>query len=103
MTFGAKIYKIKKDKVDEWRAWCTKLGTELRELALSTIKEEGNTLEGFVLFQIGDDFFTLGFGEGDFLPANIDKEINRLHIEKKKECLDENIAVELLYFLKTGE
>jgi hypothetical protein len=100
---GCKIYKLKKDKVSEWREWCAKLNSSLQEEALQTLKEEGNSLEAFLIFEIGGEFYTIGLGIGEFLPVNKDQEINTMHINKKKECFEKAIPTENLYLLHLAE
>jgi hypothetical protein len=38
--------------------------------------------------------------EGECLPANMNREINRIHAEKKKECIESVDTPEILYNIK---
>ena len=93
------LFKIKEGKVDTWKAWCNELNTTLREDALITIKEEGNTQEVFVIFNLNDEWYTIGLGEGENVPAT-DREINKKHRAISKECLEKIGKVSCLYNLK---
>lgn len=97
--FSCKIYKLKKDKVSEWKKWCSKIDNSLQEEALRTLKEEESSLETFLIFEINNEFYTIGFGIGKFLAINQDRKLNTMHMKKKKECFEKIIPVENLYSL----
>ncbi len=93
------IFKIKKDKVEVWKAWCHELNTVLREQARETIHEEGNIHETFLIFELGGEMYTIGLAEGKNLPAT-EKEINRKHKELSFECLDKVSKAFSLYNIR---
>ena len=97
---NCKVYKIRKDKIIEWKSWCEKLNTILREEALHTLREEGNFLETFFLFEIDGEYYTIGFGIGEFLPTAKNEKINAIHVQKKKDCFEKAIHTEELYRLE---
>lgn len=93
------LFKIKEGKLEIWKNWCHELNTSLRVEATETIKEEGNVQEVFVLFELNNEWYTIGLGEGENLPAS-DKEINKKHRATAKECLKKIGRVSCLYNLK---
>ncbi len=101
--FGARLYSILPGKEDVWKTWCEELQTTHAEAARQTLRDEGASIEGFVAFWIDGKMFTLGFAEGELLVADQNKELNRLHREKKMACLGTPMDVESLYILKADE
>lgn len=102
MTKPINIFRIKENKIGQWKDWCTKLQTEYKEEALETMREEGIIWESFQLFKINNTFYTLGV---DFSPNNSsrkeisEKNLNKIHQSKKKECLEFVSKTEILYDL----
>lgn len=96
------IFRIKTNKKDTWVEWCSLLAGEYRKEATDTLHEEALIRELFIIFEKDFDYFTIGLGEseGEILPANMTKEINRRHKDKKKECLEYIGPVSVLYDLK---
>lgn len=93
------LFKIRPGKLEKWKDWCYELENNLREEALITLKEEKCTQELFILFSINEDFYTVGMGEGECLPATL-REINIKHKEISKECLEKIDQISTLYHLK---
>lgn len=91
------LYKIKQNKLDAWKKWCTYLMTHEKEV-LKTMKYEGVTLEGFLLFELNGKFYTLGFGDEGTSPADMTNELNQKHSKTKTECLEKVSRAESLYF-----
>lgn len=77
-----KIFKIRDGKFKQWKDWCDYLLAHKSEV-LDTLKEEKVTREVCVLY--GDKVLYVMEGEG--LPAT-DREINRLHVKNRQECLE---------------
>ncbi|MFO0704403.1 MAG: DUF6176 family protein [Candidatus Andersenbacteria bacterium] len=96
------LFKIKKGKLEAWLNWCKLLHTTYRKDAIRTLSEEGLTHEGFGIFKLNEEHYTIGFSVGENLPANMNKEINQKHRAMKKECLEKIGPVELNYELATG-
>ncbi len=94
------LFKIKEGKVAKWRDWCRLLETTYKNEAIESLKEEGMSYEAFFIFTIGDDFYTIGIGEGKELPANMDRELNQKHRATKRECLEKVGELERDYELK---
>ena len=94
-----KLHKLKKGKESKWFAWCLLLMTDLKKDALESIKEEKLSFEGAGSFELNGETYVLGIMEGEGFPANMKKEINKKHIEMRKECLDDSIKVEMNYEL----
>lgn len=90
------LFRIKPDKLETWKLWCHTLSNELRDEAIETLKEEGMTQEAFVVFELNNDYFTIGLGDGQCLPTT-DREINRKHKQMGKECLEKIGKVSCLY------
>jgi len=82
------LFKIKKGKLATWLEWCAYLNNE-KETAVETLREENILFEGSMHFKIHDDDYVLLYAShtGDPLPAT-DREINKLHKEKKYECFE---------------
>jgi len=93
------LFKIKEGKLDQWLKWGELLITTYKEEAIETLKEERITYEGFCVFEIGGEYYTLAMIEGEAKPANMERELNRKHIEVKKECLEKISSVEKVYEL----
>ncbi|HWA32127.1 MAG TPA: DUF6176 family protein [Candidatus Paceibacterota bacterium] len=96
------FFKIKDNKVETWREWCSLLAGKYGREAAETLSEEGLIREFFVIFNRGPEYFTIGFveHEGKILPTNMDKKINIKHKEKKKECLEYIGPAYVLYDLE---
>ncbi len=91
------ILKVKPGKLEKWREWCHILDTERRSEVLETLAEEGLVEEGCAEFTIGSDTYLVGYEEGEARPANRERQINRLHQEAKKECLEYVCEASSLY------
>jgi len=87
MKTQGNLYKIKQDKLSKWREWCLLLRTTHKEEALETLKEEKNTHELYLIFQIKEDFYVAMMGVGENLPAT-SRELNQRHKAMKEECLE---------------
>ena len=97
-----KVFKIKENKLATWKAWCIELQTTYAIEAKKTLIEEGIGFEGFLIFGIGDDFYTAGFSYSNNEPktANLENKLNVLHRQMKQDCLEEPIGkIEGGYFL----
>jgi hypothetical protein len=97
------VIKIKKNKLEEWKKWCNEIQTKYRKEAIKTLHEEKCTQELFSIFQINDDWYTIGMSEGECLPSNKQTELNRLHEQKKQRCLESQHVsrAEVLYHIKS--
>lgn len=82
------VIKIKEGKLETWKDWCHQIQTEFKKEARETMREEKCEQELFGIFQINNSWYTIGIGEGECLPSNKATELNQIHQEKKKECLD---------------
>lgn len=91
------LFKIKEGKLEKWIEWGNLLITQYKEEAVETLKEEGVTYEGFCVFEINGEHYTLAMVEGEAKPANMERELNRKHKETKKDCLEYVGAVEKVY------
>ena len=89
---NARLFKIKDGKKDAWLAWCVKLENEYKHEAIETLREEHVFHEMFIVFSIGGQDYTLGYSdstEGETIgQPNPDRELNILHTQTKRECLD---------------
>lgn len=93
------LFKIKEGKLDQWKQWCIELATTKKEEALETLKEEKILIEGFKLFCIGTDYYTIGYAffNESIQKANGEKEINIIHKKNKTECLEFIMKLDDLY------
>lgn len=90
---------MREGKEVAWMDWCRLLSTKYKDEALVTLKEEGLLQEAFMMFTIDDTYYTIGFSEGNHLPAT-EREVNRKHQQMKKECLIPIGPASLLYHFK---
>ena len=96
------IYKIKPNKLNLWKDWCKELNTTHRRDALKTLETENLLFEGFIIFEIKGDTYTIGYSaekEGGEQPSDSTNELNKKHREIKKECLEPLSRGESEYFL----
>lgn len=96
----AYLFKIKEGKKDIWYNWCQKLSTSLRSEALSTLEEEQIIQELAIGITLPEGQYFIGYMDGEYLPANLDREINQRHQSMKEECLERAGPVDILYDLK---
>ncbi len=94
---SAGIFKIKTGKEDKWRQWCIRLTTEFRSEVVASLREEGLIHEAVFCFVIDDTTYVLGEMVGEYLSANMDREVNQKHQQMKEECLERVSKAETLY------
>lgn len=95
------IFKLKKGKLDTWKAWCLMLDDNLRHEALDTLVEEGLTREYGGVFNMGGEDYGYIFADKEGKPSNKEKEINRTHEATIKECREEGwLYIDTLYSLE---
>ncbi|MGK2849235.1 MAG: DUF6176 family protein, partial [Minisyncoccota bacterium] len=95
---NVKVFKLKQGKEDQWREWCKQLQTIYRREAIATVLEEQGKFESFVLFNVGNDYYTVGISDTK-LAANKEVSLNREHQRQKKECLEHSLNADVLYEL----
>ncbi|HET8574891.1 MAG TPA: DUF6176 family protein [Candidatus Paceibacterota bacterium] len=95
-----KIFKIKEGKLEQWKQWCKELETSRRGEAIETLRDEGVTREGCLLFQIGTDNYVVGFAEGNPHPSDPTLSINQEHKRHREECLESVVSTQVLYDLR---
>ena len=98
MKFG--LIEIKPEYVTGWREWGAKLMGEYKGEALETLREEGVFYERVSLQEIDGRFFLIYLTEGDFLPANLDRKLNRDHKQLLVDSTLQKISAENLYHLE---
>lgn len=100
MKLKTRLFEIKEGKLDTWRQWCDLLQTKYLSEAQETLQEEKVTAEFFLVFEIDGKSYTLG---GGFFEEKIleptERELNHLHMTKKKECLIPVAEPDLLYLI----
>lgn len=98
------LYRIKNDKLHVWREWCSELQTNLAKGASKTIAEEGESFEFFIIFKVGEAYFTLGGAiisdDTKLHPADETNPLNQRHQQMKKECLEFVDEAEYGYLLE---
>ncbi len=97
---NAVLFKIKNGYLDEWKNWCREIQEERYVEAKDTLVEEGLSQEVAFLFKYDSGYYILGFIDGVGLPANPEREINKIHKEKKERCLEYIGPAEILYHIK---
>lgn len=97
------VIKIKKGKEEVWREWCNKIQNDYADQAIETLKEERCIQELFAIFPLNGAWYTIGMSEGECFPSNKEIELNKIHNQKKQECLDPEFKsrIETLYHLKS--
>lgn len=99
-----KIFKIKKDKLEIWKNWCLDLDSTHKKEALETLIEEGLNREYGGIFKLKEDYYGYILTDKEGIPSNKEKEINRTHLNKIKECIDTSevkpISLNNLYSLE---
>ncbi len=93
------LFKIKDGKLETWLEWGRLIMGINKKEAIDTLKEEGLTYEACGVFLIDKNYYTIGIFEGKALPENMNRKLNVIHKEKKKECLKYIGPVELSYEL----
>lgn len=103
MKLKTRIFEIKEGKLNTWKEWCNLLQTRYLVEAQETLREEQITTEFFLIFNIADKNYTMGGGffEEEILKPT-ERELNQLHMDKKKECLIPVTEPEILYLI-TGK
>lgn len=96
MSLQIALFKIKKDKIQTWKDWCISLQKKFSKEAIETLKEEGLESEFYTVFEIKGDFYTLAGGYRLKNGSTSDRELNKMHNDKKKECFEEKCDAEIL-------
>lgn len=101
------IFKIKKNKIEEWRNWSTHLLLN-KDVVEKTLTEENISFEGSFLFTYADDTFVCLYTKTNEdsikMKANLELEINSKHKEKMEECFEERVSkIENLYLFKSSK
>jgi hypothetical protein len=94
------LLKIKKGKEDIWKEWCKKIQNQLYDEAVESLKEEKVKQEIVIKFELQNSTYSIAFMDGDCLPANPNREINKMHKQMKAECIESVSDAELLYNVK---
>lgn len=96
MSLQIALFKIKNEKVQEWKEWCIILQEKLNKEAIETLKEEGLESEFYTIFEIQGGFYTLAGGNRLKEGKITNREINKIHNDKKKECFEKKCDVKIL-------
>lgn len=96
-----RLFRLKKGKEQVWKDWCAYL-CEHEDEAKETMRYEETTMEGCFMFEKDGSWYVLGYQEGGVRPADVNVEMNRLHKEKLRECLEAVDAVEVGYHFETN-
>lgn len=100
-----KILKLKKEKVETWKAWALFLVQHQADV-IATLREENILYEGSFLFEIAGEWYTCLFAvsEKDAIKGpNLGNDLNIQHREKMKECFEEKIGpASMLYLFDAG-
>jgi hypothetical protein len=97
------LFKVREGRIDQWNAWCDKLNTDLRDAATATIVQEKLVAEAFIVFRLGEEWFTVGMtiSEGETsVSADPNLPLNIEHKRNKTECLEFVSSGESAYFLQ---
>lgn len=91
------LFKIKEGKLETWKKWGKLLVKKYKKEAIETLKEENIQYEGFCIFEMNGDYYTLAMIEGEAKSANMERKLNQKHRAMKKECLERIGSVEKIY------
>lgn len=94
------LLKVKDGQWEAWKNWCTELNTTLRKEAILTLEEERVFQELTIGFEVDGDYFVIGFMDGECLPANMERDINKRHNAMKHQCLERVGNADVLYNIK---
>ena len=99
--FESVLFKVKTNKLNVWLSWCTELSSRKDE-AIETLIEENEIFESSSNFRVGGDYFVImsGYSEKELLPSSA-REINHIHKNKKRECLEFVEKISADYFINT--
>lgn len=88
------LFKVKKDKEDSWRKWCVYLVNNKKEV-IETLKEENAVYERCLMYEREGEYYVVGSSafNGEPKKANLEVEINKLHVKAKKDFLGSALAV----------
>lgn len=94
------VFEIKKGKLTKWKKWCQLLRTAYRHEVERSLIEEKVEHEMFISFELNGKTYGLAYMEGDCLPSNQARAVNRIHKEKTKECLERVSQAAIMYSAK---
>lgn len=99
-AISANAFKLKKEKVEVWRDWCSTLNTTYKQEAERTLIEEGLEDEFCGIFFDSNTWYAVivEIGDGGGY-VNKENPLNQIHREKKRECLESCFPVEVTYSL----
>ncbi len=95
------VFEIKSSKVSKWKKWCKLLRGAYSAEVVKSLIEEKVEHEMFVSFELGGKTYGLAYMEGDCLPSDQSRAVNRIHKEHTKECLERVSQANILYSVKT--
>ena len=94
------VFEINKNRYEKWKKWCQLLGTTYRKEVEKSLVEEHAEREMFVSFELHGKTYGIALMEGACLPSNENREVNKIHHEKVKECLTRVSKANILYNVK---
>lgn len=84
------LFKVKPGKLEAWKEWCAFLQTKEDEV-LETLVWEGWNRESAYIFETSNSSYVLGVSHSmadNIRPSDKSVELNVLHENKVKECLE---------------
>lgn len=98
-----RLFKVKPDKLEQWREWAAVLCVREAEV-LDTLQQENASRELATLFTVGNEHFV--YMAMEFLAeeksADMNVELNQLHRKNLTECLEPIAKGEPLYDFKAN-
>lgn len=85
------LFRIKKDRLNQWNEWCFRLNTDLSVQAADTLVHEHIFSEAFLNFQIEETWYSIGVSfseDSNEMPPQENLVINIEHKKQKQECLE---------------
>lgn len=94
------LLEIDPATVPEWRAWGAAIMGAHQQEAIETLREEALTQEHVFLIEVEEKTYLGFFTEGEGLPANLERELNRTHKDLLKRSVIRRIEGVPLYSLR---
>ena len=94
------VFEIDKTHTQKWKKWCKLLSTTYRSEVEKSLIEEKAEREMFILFELKGKTYGIAYMEGECLPSNPSREVNKIHNKKVRDCLRRISQANVLYNIK---
>lgn len=94
------VFEINQNRILNWKKWCKLLQTTYKHEVQKSLQEERTEHEMFISFELNGKTYGLVYMEGDCLPLNAKREVNKIHEHKISDCLTRVSKANILYSIK---